>query len=151
MQDSDANDLSTESLATQYATVQAKTTKSPTQQFGDLTWLQEPVGDFQGTCESSGVSVESLLQKAQHLFEKAFGPDEQHVEMVDSRDGGLHFAYQRLIEEGTPEAYQEFERELEHRQFTDMLFSTHFEDDANAPEIPQDWECYRNFIESFEE
>lgn len=151
MQDSDANDLSTESLATQYATVQAKTTKSPTQQFGDLTWLQEPVGDFQGTCESSGTSVESLLQKAQHLFEKAFGPDEQHVEMVDSRDHDLHFAYQLVIEEGTPEAYEQFERELEHRQFTDMLFATHFEDDANAPEIPQDWECYRKFIESFEE
>ena len=46
MEDSDANDLSTESLRTQYNTVKAKTTASPVMQFGDLSWLDEPVGDF---------------------------------------------------------------------------------------------------------
>ena len=71
--------------------------------------------------------------------------------MVDSRDHDLHIAYERVVLEGTPEAYRELERELEHRKFTDLLFSTHFEDDANAPEIPQDWECYRKMIRNVEE
>ena len=46
MEDSDANDLSQETLRTQYNTVKAKTTASPVEQFGDLSWLDEPVGDF---------------------------------------------------------------------------------------------------------
>ena len=38
MEDSDANDLSVETLAEQAATVKRETTKSPVQQFGDLSW-----------------------------------------------------------------------------------------------------------------
>ena len=38
MEDSDANDLSVETLAEQAATVTRETTKSPVQQFGDLSW-----------------------------------------------------------------------------------------------------------------
>ena len=38
MEDSDANDLSVETLAEQAATVKRETTRSPVQQFGDLSW-----------------------------------------------------------------------------------------------------------------
>ena len=38
MEDSDANDLSVETLAEQAATVKRETDKSPVQQFGDLSW-----------------------------------------------------------------------------------------------------------------
>ena len=38
MEDSDANDLSVETLAEQAATVKRETNMSPVQQFGDLSW-----------------------------------------------------------------------------------------------------------------
>lgn len=75
----------------------------------------------------------------------------QTPEIVDSRDHDLHMAYQRVTREGTTEAYAALQHELEHRQFYDKLFTMHFDDMANAPEIPQDWECYRSLVESFEE
>jgi len=53
MEDSDSHDLSVETLKQQYETVKEKTTASPVQQFGNLSWLDEPVGDFQGICEDS--------------------------------------------------------------------------------------------------
>lgn len=57
MEDSDAHDLTQETLDAQYQTVKTETTMSPVCQFGDLTWLSEPVGDFQGVDDSTSVST----------------------------------------------------------------------------------------------
>ena len=38
MEDSDANDLSVETLGEQAATIKRETTMSPVQMFGDLSW-----------------------------------------------------------------------------------------------------------------
>jgi legumain len=150
MEDSESHNVSVETLSQQYQTVKEKTTASPVQQFGDLTWLSEPVGDFQGTCSESTLT-ETLLEKATYYYEKAMGGDSQTPEIVDSRDHDLHMAYHRVTREGTSEAYHQLQMELEHRQFTDKLFSMHFGEMANAPTVPQDWECYRSFVETFEE
>lgn len=71
--------------------------------------------------------------------------------MVDSRDHDLHVLYNRVVSEGTPEAYAELENELEHRQFVDKLFATHFEEVVNAPEIPQDFDCLRVMVGGVED
>jgi len=59
--------------------------------------------------------------------------------------------YNDVVNQGTPEAYAALEVELAHRQFVDTLFATHFEETANAPEIPQDFDCLRVMVESVED
>jgi len=46
MEDTEANNVATETLQTQFTTVQAKTTRSPVMKFGDFTFMSEPIGDF---------------------------------------------------------------------------------------------------------
>ena len=79
-------------------------------------------------------------------------PQKQQFEMVDSRDHDLHMHYRRVIGLGTEEAHKDLEKEIAHRQFMDKIFETHFSDDemANAPELPQDWDCYKKSVRSFE-
>ena len=71
--------------------------------------------------------------------------------MVDSRDHDLHYLFERVVAEGTTEAYTALQAELDHRQFIDTLFATHFEETANAPEIPQDFDCLRTMVNSVED
>ena len=151
MQDTEANDPSTETLLTQYETVKAKTTKSPVQEFGDLSIQSEFVGAFEGTDNNSATLTETLLAKAEFYYKKALNQEVHTGETVDSRDHDLHQCYQRVVNEGTEEAYAELEAELEHRQFIDGLFATHFEDVANAPEIPQDFDCLRVMVGGVED
>ena len=43
--------MSTETIAEQVRRVTELTTKSPVQQFGDMSFISEPIGDFQGILE----------------------------------------------------------------------------------------------------
>ena len=72
--------------------------------------------------------------------------------MVDSRDHDLHMAFQAVIQNGTEESHKQLEKEIAHRQFFDNLFNTHFAEAemANAPHLPENWECYRESVNTFE-
>jgi len=109
------------------------------------------VGEFEGTYDNSATLTETLLSKAEFYYKKAMNQEQRIGETVDSRDHDLHQKYQRVVSEGTPEAYAELQDELEHRQFFDGLFATHFEDVANAPEIPQNFDCLRIMVGGVED
>jgi legumain len=68
MEDTEANDISVETLEQQYETVKAKTTASPVLKFGDFSFMSEPIGDFEGTCADDATLTETLLQKATHYY-----------------------------------------------------------------------------------
>ena len=153
MEDSDANDLNVETLAEQAATVKRETTMSPVQQLGNLSWLNEPVGVFQGVCEAEASPLQVLMAKAANMLNfSSDAPQKQQFEMVDNHNHDLHYYYNRVIHEGTEEAHKDLEKEIAHRQLMDKIFETHFSDDemAKAPELPQDWDCYKKSIRSFE-
>jgi len=63
----------------------------------------------------------------------------------------LHFNYQRVLEEGTAEAYAALQKEIDHRQFADKLFNTAFDSAVNAPEAPQDFDCLRVMVAGVED
>jgi len=46
MEDTEANNIDSETLQTQFTTVQQKTSKSPVQKFGEFDYMTEPVGEF---------------------------------------------------------------------------------------------------------
>ena len=93
-----------------------------------------------------------MAKAASMLNFSSDAPQKQQFEMVDSRDHDLHMHYRRVIGLGTEEAHKDLEKEIAHRQFMDEIFETHFSDAemANAPELPQDWDCYKKSVRSFE-
>ena len=152
MEDTEANNVNTETLQTQHDTVVELTTKSPVCEFGDFSFMSEPIGDFEGTTESASTKTmtERMMQKMTHFYKKATDSRTASKETVDSRDHDLHVLYNRVMA-GDSEAVPEMEKELAHRTFVDKLFSTHFTEMANAPENPQDFHCLRMMVGGVEE
>ena len=57
MEDTEANDPNVETLLEQYETVKTKTTKSPVQEFGDLSIQSEFVVAFEGTDDATASTL----------------------------------------------------------------------------------------------
>ena len=152
MEDTEANDPTVETLETQYNTVLTKTTASPVQKFGNYTFKDEPIGDFQGIYEGASTITEKMVNKLTSTYKGYFETETKRNDMVSSRDVDLHFHYNRVMREGTQEAYNDLQNELDHRQYVDELFTQeHFMDVANAPEIPQNFDCLRMMVKGVED
>ena len=151
MEDTESNDPSVETLQTQYETVKTLTDRSPVLKFGDFSFMSEVIGDFEGVCDTDEASyTQRMLHRANHIYKKVTDTREAPRELVDSRDHDLHYLYNRVMS-GDKTAVPEMQAELEHREFVDALFSTHFEEAANAPENPQDFHCLRMMVGGVEE
>ena len=73
-------------------------------------------------------------------------------DVVSSRDVDLHIYYNRVMHEGTQEAYNDLKNELDHRQYVDKLFTQeYFMDVANAPETPQNFDCLTMMFKGVED
>lgn len=74
---------------------------------------------------------------------------------VDSRDIQLHYLYNQVMTDATPEANAALQAEIAHRMQMDKLFSDLFpmHMDAvknNSTPLPTDFDCYRTLIQTFE-
>jgi len=152
MQDTEANDVSVETLQQQYETVLEKTNMSPVQKFGDFDIMSEVIGDFEGTLEPEAETpfTEQLLHRANHLYKQALSHVDDPTQLIDARDHDLHVLYNEVMHSGTSEAMHALEKELQHREFMDSLF-LQFETPANAPDTPQDFDCLRMMVGGVEE
>lgn len=152
MEDTEANNPETETLEEQYNTVVALTTASPVQRFGNYTFKAEPIADFQGSYDGASTITEKMVSKLTSTYHQYFDEQTKPKDMVSSRDVDLHYHYNRVMREGTQEAYADLQSELEHRQSIDALFSQdHFTNMANAPEIPQNFDCLRMMVRGVED
>ena len=147
MEDTEANDVSVETLQQQQTTVIEKTTKSPVQVFGTKEFLAEPIGDFEGNLDNSLSFSDKVMHHANHIYKKALAGKTESNDMVDSRDHDLHYLYNRVMMTGSSESMQDLQKELEHREFVDSLFNQ-FEVNANAntSETRKDLECLRLMV-----
>jgi len=101
--------------------------------FGDKSFMSEPIGEFQGTYDEPATMSEYVL----HAVEQLKPVEPHHGAKVDVRDQDIDFHMQKVMTEGTPEAYADLEKEINHRQFMDGLFQQdHFAENVNAPEVP---------------
>jgi len=116
MEDADRANVATETLQQQYNTVKAKTTQSHVLQWGQLSWTNLPIGDFEGTTEKFAESEDNDTWKSMFKGIKEFGKkwvkdeilDAHETEMknafaVDSRDVSLHLKYQAVKEDPSVE------------------------------------------------
>ena len=61
MEDTDAANISTETLQEQYETVKTKTNLSPVLQWGELDWTTEPIGMFEGDIDTATEDIWSYM------------------------------------------------------------------------------------------
>jgi len=152
MEDTEANNIATESLQTQQDTVTKLTNRSPVCTFGNFDFLSEPIGDFQGTCENNATATEKIFSKFTNVVNSVVDKNDPSREHVSSRDHDLHFYYNRVMSHGTQEDYDNLAKEIEHRQFIDSFVADVLpEENANAPETPQNFDCLRMMVGGVEE
>ena len=159
MEDSDSHKPAKETLQTQYTTVQKETTMSPVLQWGDLKITSEPIGDFQGgkfDSVSKPKFWEQLKSFGKEVLKDAVKYDatksvRKNQFAIDSRDVKLHYLYNRVISEPTPEAYKELAEEVENRMRADKIFKELFPRfKVGQHPMPTDYDCYKELIEHFE-
>ena len=130
--------------------------------------MSEPVADFEGAYDGATYTQKMLDDITAYLddyaeysadvmkqiapsFDKMF-EHARHSELVDSREVDLHFFYQRVMREGTAQAYADLKNELEHRQFVDKLFNDEMFSHTRNSEAPvQNYDCLKMMVEGTED
>lgn len=107
MEDTDLGNLS-ETLNDQYDLVKAATTKSPVLQFGDLSFEDSPISDFEADLDDS--KMDKLFNKAKQLSKQQkefelvdyvyYTTLKQHS-VVSSRDASLHHLTAKVMEDNS--------------------------------------------------
>lgn len=74
---------------------------------------------------------------------------------VDSRDIKLHYLYNKVMQESTPENHKALQEELDHRMKVDKIFEEAFPRHMeavknNTTPLPTDFDCYRKLVETYE-
>lgn len=147
MEDSDANDLCSETLDTQFEAVLAKTTKSHVMKFGDMTFTSEVVGNFQGVCDAKTTLSNFLrsIKKEQNTREYT---------AIDSRDAKLDYLYNKYMRTKTVEDGDELTEEINRRTMIEERF-TQLRSVAGIQfvdhQLVQDFDCYKAIIAKYEE
>merc|ERR1712086_307721 len=163
MEDTDAADITKESLQDQYEAVKAATTKSPVLQWGELDFTSEPIADFQSNIDSQGNDFwGQLIHDGLNILDDALMLESESAERkntfaVDSRDIKLHYYYNKVMVNPTPENHAALQAEIAHRVSVDAIFDKIFDaehmEKVRAGETAQiqNFDCYRSMIETFEE
>ena len=167
MEDTEANNPQTETLDTQHTNVKNTTTKSHVQVFGDLSFLSEPIADFEGGLDSvEEVSTDSKHWKKLRHFGKKFmkkvdratafvkevlDGDLKERSSLDSRDIKMHYLYDKYNRTGSKMDLEELQAELEHRHKVDALFAKLTPGLQMQQEVVvDDYDCYSFLINSYE-
>ena len=146
--------------------------------FGDMTFSNNLVGQFQGTLNVN-TSVSSHLKKAGDYMRKLLQPNysasqsasplaspkasrlqafyakepSEGPDLVDSRDAKLQYLYNNVMRNGDEAANDELIDELNKRKHIDAVFRTVFPDDIGSLGLivePEDFGCLRLMYDQFE-
>ena len=164
LEDADKANMQIETLQDQYSTVQKETTKSHVLQWGQLTFTDEPIANFESGHDASEVSDWKKIKhygkkyiKNELLGDFMVDPEtfRKNEFAVDSRDNNLHFWYNMVLNEPTTENYESLNKEIAHRMKVDKIFETafpaHMEGIKKGDKyLPTDFECYRKMIAQYE-
>ena len=174
MEDTDAANISTETLATQQATVIKETTASPVQVFGDQSFLSEPIGDFEGALDEVaqrlkhdledlfdehkglkkaakwGKKMHNRVKHAKEFAHEKFGK-RKHIKTVDQRDIELVELFEKYMETGFADDRVALEEMLAHRAKADRFFANIMPSFKMDQEIKiEDYDCYRFLVNTYE-
>jgi hypothetical protein len=134
-------------------------------QWGQLTFTSETLDQFEGNVAE--VVEKKKKQSSWSIFKDVAGNvmkefiEEADVTkrdnfVVDSRDIGLHYHYNAVMRNPTPENHKALADEVNHRMKMDKIFAEAFPAHMAAIKkgekiLPTDFDCYRNLMNKFEE
>jgi legumain len=123
MEDTEANDVSIETLEKQFSTVQTETAKSHVMEFGEKDFKTMVIGDFEGDLDQTTTFFHRLMMKAVSDEEKVkVVDDRRHVSAVSSRDAHLNHLYSVAMNTGSHKAHIDLSTEVNHRMKADHVF-----------------------------
>ena len=145
MEDTDANNVCSESLDTQFSTVKTRTTKSHVMKYGDMSFTSEVVGNFQGTCDSKA-TLSSFLR---NLNKKT---SDREYASINSRDAKMDYLYNKYMRTNSAEDAKELSDEIAHRKSIDGRFEylrSVIGIQMEEKPVVQDFECYKSLVEAY--
>jgi len=167
LEDSDKAKMDKETLQTQYNTVKTETSKSHVLQWGQLTFTDEPIGDFQSGNVDEAEEKSDFWAMLKKHSKKAFKDIMQfdkhrpstHIKnefAVDSRDIKLHYLYNKVMSDSSAENHKALQEELDHRMKVDSIFAEAFPLHMeavknNTTPLPTEFDCYRKLIATYED
>jgi legumain len=148
MENTDAQKAMSESLENQFEVVKNETTQSHVCEFGDQSFVADPIGDFLGDKSSAFSSVISMMRSS---VPDAVKPT-SHVDSRDAKLHSLYYQYVRAKESTEKQAkWALFSEEVQHRDYVDSFFknlcySVDPDDGNNLFEkttVPTQWQCIK--------
>jgi legumain len=144
LEDSDNSKDLSETLEIQYENVKTKTKNSEVHQYGDLSYVNETIGDFQGHIRSKSFveKMKEMYEKAKQKIKEAFSPkkeddsqkkkeeeyllylEEAKNSRVNSRDVKLRYLYEKAERKNDLKSQDEYLNELRHIREADSIFKT---------------------------
>lgn len=160
MEDTEANSIKSESLATQFDKILKTTDKSHVMKYGTQTFTKEPIGNFQGNLnepelsESTPTFFDKLVHKAKRQMAAAPVTDaRKHISAIPSRDAKMHHLYSTLQTKGGHKVTIDLSSELNQRMRSDHVFEDLAPKSLRAtagPIKPRNFECLKGAMNTYE-
>lgn len=148
MEDSDNKDVCDETLSDQFDTVKERTTKSEVMKFGTFNFMDEFVGNFQGTCGAKS----TLSNFLKSVSKKE--PEYEDFHAIDSRDIKMHYLHYKYLNSASNADADELQNEIDNRQAIEERFSrlrSRSGVNVDEPLTITDFECYKKVVENYDE
>lgn len=126
MEDSEASNPFLETLDEQFEIVKAKTTGSPVQKFGDFDFVDEPIGNFEGSNIAKPSFIQHSLKLIKNMKVRKEITKSTDKGLVNSRDVNAFVLFQQVEEKGDSDSFVELMEELKHRKREDEVFASVF-------------------------
>lgn len=147
MEDSDSIDLKTETLYEQYEKVKSETHGSHVQIFGDMSFKDSPLSEFQGAGASIFTKVLAYIRRGiNQLFPKNMG-------LRNVYDVRLSYFKELAERTNDPEDLSKYYLEVELEEKTKKIFSE-FDRIHGLQEIMEgeiDFDCYRQTVDYYDQ
>ena len=167
LEDSDRSKDLSETLQTQFENIKKVTKGSEVHQYGDLSYVTNPIGNYQGNGGNKGYItkakkiVKNIVRKIKSYFgknkdksaKKAYREylTQAKLSKVNSREAKLRYLYEKAERMNDLESQNEYLAELAHVQKADSIFSTFNEVfNVDLTEVKNiNFECLRAGVEAY--
>jgi legumain len=160
MEDSEAENVHQETLSTQFDKILKTTDKSHVMKYGQQTFTNEPIGNFQGNFNDASAQPKAesffdrLVLKARKQAAIIPSDSDKHMSAIHSRDARLHHLYSTLQTKGGHKVSIDLSTELNMRMRTDHVFEDLVPSTVrpNGDQIirPRNFDCLKQAITQYE-
>ncbi len=178
MEDSDNDKGLDETLQTQFEHVKSKTKDSQVQEYGDMSFVKEEIGEYQGNTNESELNKFIKMMKSYYekLYREIFGDDDNNENknsnteteseeyklylqqakesVMNSRETKLRYLYDRMLKMNDLESQDEYRSEIQLMLKVDNTFkqfNDYFKiDNGMVVKKKINFDCLKKGVEAYE-